>query len=426
MDEATRALAERREHVFGAGAKLFYDEPLHLVRGEGVHVFDADGRRYLDLYNNVPCVGHAHPHVVESIHRQVELLNVHSRYLHEGVVHYAERLVARHHDSLDRIVFTCTGSEANEVAIAMARAATGKRGIVCSDRAYHGNTELVHKLTWAGSREDPEVRAARFPDAYRPIEPGLSQEDLCERYLDDIRAAIESLESSGVGVACFVVCPLFANEGLPDVPKGYWDRATKLVREAGGLVIADEVQAGFGRSGQWWGYEAAGFVPDIATMGKPMGAGVPLGGVVAGAELVERFRKQTGYFNTFAASPLQAAAGAAVLDVIDDENLVRQAAEVGAYLKNALSRIDGEGIGDVRGQGLFLGIDWVGDQEARTPDPKGARRIVNRLRERGFLLESAGAHFNVLKIRPPLVFGRDHADSFLDAFEQTVRETDRS
>ena len=426
MSASTRRLAERRECVFGAGAKLFYDEPLHLVRGEGVHVFDAAGRRYLDLYNNVPCVGHAHPHVVESIRRQAATLNVHSRYLHEGVVAYAERLVARHHASLDRVVFTCTGSEANEVAIAMARVATGKRGIICSDRAYHGNTELVHKLTWAGMREDPEVRAVRFPDRYRPIEAGLSEEELCERYLDDVRGAIERLDAAGVGVACLVVCPLFANEGLPDVPQGYLARAAELVREAGGLVIADEVQAGFVRSGRWWGYETAGFVPDIATMGKPMGAGVPLGGVVARAELVDPFRKQTGYFNTFAASPLQAAAGAAVLDVIAEEELEPRAKAVGAHLEEALRRIDSPGIGDVRGHGLFLGVDWVSDREAKTPDRDGARQVVNRLRERGFLLESAGAHFNVLKIRPPLVFGRDHADLFLEAFEQIAKELART
>ncbi len=426
MNESTRRLAERRERVFGAGAKLFYDEPLELVRGEGVHVFDAEGRRYLDLYNNVPCVGHAHPHVVRSIQRQVETLNVHSRYLHEGVVRYAERIVARHHESLERVVFTCTGSEANEVAIGMARAATGKRGIVCSDRAYHGNTELVHKLTWAGGRPDPELRAVRFPQRYRPVEEGLSDDELCERYLDDLREAIESLTASDVGLACLVVCPLFANEGLPDVPGDYLARAAELVREAGGLVVADEVQAGFARSGQWWGYETAGFVPDIATMGKPMGAGVPFAGAVARAELVERFRKHTGYFNTFAASPLQAAAGAAVLDVIEEERLDRNAREVGAHLAEGLRRIDCPGIGDVRGRGLFLGVDWVNDREARTPDRDGARRVVNRLRERGFLLESAGAHFNVLKIRPPLVFGRDHADLFLEAFEETLREVSRS
>jgi 4-aminobutyrate aminotransferase-like enzyme len=176
------------------------------------------------------------------------------------------------------------------------------------------------------------------------------------------------------------------------------------------------------RSGRWWGYETAGFVPDIVTMGKPMGAGVPLGGVVARVELVEGFRRQTGYFNTFAASPLQAAAGAAVLDVIEQENLERRVNDVGAYLHGSLRSIDCPAIGDVRGHGLFLGIDWVSDPTGKTPDREGARRIVNRLRERGFLLESAGAHFNVLKIRPPLVFEREHADLFLEAFEQAVRE----
>ncbi len=422
MTDETKDLIARRERVLGVGAPLFYEEPLHIVRGEGVFLFDADGRRYVDMYNNVPCVGHAHPHVVESMRQQAATLNVHSRYLHEGVLAYAERLVDKHAPSLERVVFTCTGTEANEVAIAMARIATRGRGIICTDRGYHGNSALVSKLTWAGGRSDPEIRSVRFPQTYRPIEDGRSATELADLYLSDVEAAIESFRAEGVPLACMLVCSLFANEGLPDVPNGYMARAAELVRDAGGLVIADEVQVGFCRSGNWWGYETNGFVPDIATLGKPMGNGLPVAGAVARADLVDAFRKGTGYFNTFAASPLQAAAGAAVLDVIETEKLQERVGEVGAYMLDRLREIECEAIGDVRGHGLFIGVEWVDDRETKTPDPKGASRVVNRLKDKGFLTSSAGAFFNVLKLRPPLVFEREHADAFLAAFEETVRE----
>jgi len=422
MTDATQELLARREHVFGVGTPLFYEEPVHIVRGEGVFLFDAGGKRYLDMYNNVPCVGHANPHVVEAMHRQAATLNVHSRYLHEGVLEYAERLVAKHEASLERLVLTCTGTEANEVAIAMARLATGGRGIICSDAGYHGNSALVSKLTFAGGRKDPEIRSVRFPETYRPIEEGLSEAKLADRYLADVAAAIESFAAAGVPLAGMLVCSIFANEGLPDIPQGYMARAATMIREAGGLLIADEVQAGFCRSGRWWGYETTDFVPDIATMGKPMGNGMPLAGVVARADLVEAFRKGAFYFNTFAASPLQAAAGAAVLDVIETEHLQEQVAEVGAYLRDALGKIECEAMGDVRGHGLFVGLDWVSDRKTKTPDIEGASRVVNRLKDKGVLTSNAGALFNVVKLRPPLVFGREHADLFLHAFEETVRE----
>jgi 4-aminobutyrate aminotransferase-like enzyme len=199
-------------------------------------------------------------------------------------------------------------------------------------------------------------------------------------------------------------------------------RAARMVRDAGGLFIADEVQAGFCRSGRWWGYETTDFVPDIATLGKPMGNGFPLAGVVARSDLVDTFRRGSGYFNTFAASPLQAAVGSAVLDVIEAEQLQQRAAEVGSYLRDRLGRIECEAMGDIRGSGLFIALDWVRDREAKTPDPQGSIRVVNRLKDKGFLTSNAGALFNVVKLRPPLVFEREHADHFLNAFEETVRE----
>ncbi|HEV2365639.1 MAG TPA: aminotransferase class III-fold pyridoxal phosphate-dependent enzyme [Caulobacteraceae bacterium] len=430
MSVATTAdtLLERRTRVFGAGAPLFYDAPLTLVRGEGAHVFDASGRRYLDLYNNVPVVGHANPHVAEAVGRAQATLNTHSRYLHEGVIEFAERFVGLHHDGIESIVFTCSGTEANEVALRMARFATGRRGIVCSNATYHGNSELVGALSRVGRQASPpeDIRAFPFPDPYRPLRPALNDEALLEACLEEVREAIRALAASPGGFAALIVCPLFANEGLPRPLPGFLARAAALARAAGGLVIADEVQAGYGRSGRWWGYEASGFIPDIVVTGKPMGNGVPLAAAAASRRLVEAFRGKTRYFNTFASSPLQAAAGMAVLDVIEREGLIAHAAAVGAELEAALAeRTAGlPRVGEVRARGLFVGLDMVEDPESRRPAPKLAAAVCNRLKDKGFLTAPAGAAGNVVKVRPPLVIARADALTFVDAFEAVMRELD--
>jgi 4-aminobutyrate aminotransferase-like enzyme len=422
------SLIARRDRALGSGAPLFYQTPLHIVRGDGVYLFDADGRRYVDMYNNVPCVGHANPYVVEAMARQQGTLNVHSRYLHEGIVEFAERLTKLHTPALDSVVFSCSGTEANEVALKMARVATGKRGIVCTNATYHGNSEAVGRLTGLrrGQQQSPDVRAFPFPETYRPLEPNSSEADLAGAYLGALRNAIRSLESSGEGFAALIVCSIFANEGLPDVPSGFMPRAVEMVHAAGGLVIADEVQAGYCRTGRWWGYEVTGFTPDIVVTGKPMGNGLPLSATAARKSLVDGFRTATHYFNTFASSPLQAAVGMAVLDVIEREKLRENAATVGAGLKRALLERKGRcaAIGDVRGQGLFVGVEMVSDRDSQTPDRDRAVDVVNRLKDKGFLTSNAGAFGNVVKIRPPLVFGQSHADAFLDAFDATIAALD--
>ena len=411
-------LLQRRNAAFGAGAPLFYREPLHIVRGEGVAVFDAEGRRYVDLYNNVPCVGHCHPRVAGAVADQAATLNVHSRYLHEGIVRYAERLTSRLHDGIDSVVFTCTGTEANEVALMTARLATGGRGIVCTDAAYHGNSAEVRKLTRAKGSQG-EVRSFPFPQLYRPV----SDEPL-RWHLDRLQEALDGFEKDGIPLAAMLVCPILANEGLPDVPAGFMAEAARLVRRHGGLFIADEVQAGLCRTGRWWGYEGQGAQPDIVVMGKPLGAGVPLAAAAASRDLIETFRRGTGYFNTFASSPLQAAAGNAVLDVIEQEDLRANAAAVGTVLRQGLEALQGqcEAAGDVRGHGLFLGVEWVRDRQSRKPDRQGAVAVVNALKERGFLVGSAGAYGNVVKIRPPLVFSHEDAAAFLAAFGDVLAE----
>ena len=418
----TAELLARRERLLGAGVATFYQDPVHIVRGEGVWLYDADGRRYLDLYNNVPCVGHAHPRVVEAMQRQTETLNVHSRYLHEGILDYAEHLTSVHADHLTTAVFTCSGTEANEVAVLMARAATGGRGLIYTQAAYHGNSTEVRKLSRLRGDNEPEFRSIPVPQRYRPVEEGLENEALTEAYLARLQAEIDGFAKDGVAFAGMMACSILANEGLPDIPPGFMGRAAEMVRAAGGVFISDEVQAGFARSGNWWGYETTGIKPDIVSMGKPMGNGLPLAGVVASQEMVDTFRQRTRYFNTFASSPLQAAVGQAVLEVIEGEGLVASVADVGGYLIENLRSLQEscEPMSEVRGHGLFIGMEWVQDRESKEPDAAGADVIVNRLREAGFLMGRAGEHGNVLKVRPPLVLKREQADMFLEAFEAAI------
>ena len=422
----TTTLAARRDRALGAGAPLFYDKPLHIVRGEGVYLYDPEGRRYVDMYNNVPCVGHANPHVVEAMARQQATLNVHSRYLHEGIVALAERIAALHGPAIESVIFSCSGTEANEVALRIVRGQTGKAGIVCTNHTYHGNSEAVGKMTRIGDGRNTggDVRAIPFPEKFRPLVPGASEADLCEAYLERLRNTIRSFEEDGTGFAGLIICPIFANEGLPDVPQGFMKRAAEIVRAAGGYVIADEVQAGYCRTGRWWGYEGMGFTPDIVVTGKPMGNGLPLAATAASKALVDGFRARTRYFNTFASSPLQAAVGMAVIDVIERDRLGDNVARVGAGLKAALAKRQKTcaAIGDVRGHGLFIGVEMVKDDGKLTPDSDRAIEVVNKLKDRGFLTSNAGAFRNVVKIRPPLVFGQRDADEFLTAFDATIAE----
>jgi 4-aminobutyrate aminotransferase-like enzyme len=428
MNDADAALLARRERALGAGAPLFYETPVHIVRGEGAYLFDAEGRRYVDMYNNVPCVGHGNPRVAEAMARAQSTLNVHSRYLHEDVVAFAERLAALHGPQIESVVFSCSGTEAVEVALRTARFATGRQGIVCTNATYHGNSELVGSLTHVGRArsESDTVHAFPFPETFRPIAAGLTEAELCEAYLERLEDGIKRFEASGVGFAALIVCSIFANEGLPKAPAGFMARAEAMVRAAGGIVIADEVQAGYARTGKWWGYEVSGFTPDIVVTGKPMGNGLPLSATAASKALVDTFRLRTRHFNTFAASPLQAAVGMSVLDEIEDRNLLAHVGEVGLALKAALTQRKGASptIGDVRGHGLFIGVEMVKPGEDRAPDRDLAALVANRLKDRGFLACNAGAFGSVVKLRPPLVFSAEDARAFLEAWDETIAELD--
>jgi 4-aminobutyrate aminotransferase-like enzyme len=419
-----QTIVERRERLLGPGNPLFYDDPVHLVKGEGVWLYGADGTRYLDCYNNVPCVGHCHPRVVRALCDQASLLNTHTRYLHENILDYAERLLAKFDDSLERVAMACTGSEANDLALRVARVNTGKDGFICTNATYHGNTTAVAQLS---SIFEPvggygeHVRMVPWPDSYR-APGGLSGEALAEAYADEVRKAIESLNDSGIGFAGMIACTIYANEGLPDIPDGYMEKAVGHIRDAGGLFIADEVQAGFGRTGRWWGYEQASVVPDIVTLGKPMGAGHPVSAVVARGELLDNYRAHEMYFNTFGGNPVSCAVAHAVIDVIDDEGLVENAAEMGEYVLQGFRELAArhDMIGDVRGSGLFFGIDLVSDRVSKSPAADKARTIVNGMRHKGVLMSKIGEHDNVLKLRPPLCFSREHADQLIETLDEVM------
>jgi len=423
---AVGALLERRKALLGPAYRLFYEEPVHIVRGEGAWLHDSDGNRYLDMYNNVPHVGHCHPHVVEALTRQIATLNTHTRYLHENVIDYAERLLAKFPSALDTVMFSCTGSEANELALRIARAATGGTGVVVTDFAYHGNTQAIFEIS---TEEIPAADMPDYvvtvptPDVYRGEYRGA---DAAARYAACVRDALDLLDARGIRPAAFVIDTIISSGGVVATPPGYLAEAARIVRDAGALFVADEVQPGFGRTGRhFWGYEVDEFVPDIVTMGKPMGNGHPLAATVARRGLVDAFAGKAHYFNTFGGNPVSAAAGLAVLDVIEDENLQVNALDTGLYLSAGLAGLAErhEAIGDVRGDGLFKAVELVIDRDRRLPATGLCHRVVEGLRQRRILTGSIGPDSNILKLRPPMVFGRDHADHFLDQFDAVLVES---
>jgi len=401
---------------------LFYKEPINLESGEGVWLYDKSGKKYLDVYNNVPVAGHCHPRIIASLTDQASKLNVHSRYVSDVVVDYSEKLISLHSDNLSKLQMACSGTEAVEVAIKMARIHTGGQGIICSNATYHGNSHETFRMT-IGPFE-PEFRRVTYPESYRPIKEGLLEEDLCALYIKEVEKQIEGFSQDGIKFAGLIFCSIFANEGLPDFPKDYLSKVSKLVRDSGGVVILDEVQAGFGRTGTWWGYELSNVSPDIAVMGKPMGSGLPVSGVVTTEEISDSFHEKAFYFNTTAATPLQAAVGGTVIDIIQDEGLIENAEKIGGYLKAELLKIkdDFDYLGDIRGPGLFIGLDIVDNKEDKNPDREKAIEIVEILKGKGVLISNAGQYRNVLKLRPPLVFDSSHADFLLDELRVSFKE----
>jgi 4-aminobutyrate aminotransferase-like enzyme len=410
LDPASQDLVARRLRVFGPGSPLFYRTPIHMVRAENVWMYDAGGARYLDCYNNVPSVGHCHPHVVAAIARQAAILNTHTRYLGEGVLAYAEKLLATFPPSCANIAFTCTGSESSDLALRMARITTGGSGFIVTENAYHGNTTAVSKVSPAYGAHVPVGLAVR---TVPPPDPRRAAGDAGARFAENVASAIADLRRHGVRFAAMMVDTVFSSDGVFADPAGSLAAASDVVREAGGLFIADEVQPGFGRTGEsMWGFMRHGITPDLAVLGKPMGNGFPMGAVVARPEIFAPFSNGSGYFNTFAGNPVAAACGNAVLEVLERECLMENARNTGAYLRDGLMALAARTarIAEVRGVGLYIGVELQGDSAA-------ARAVVEGLRARHVLIGTAGRLGNVLKLRPPLCFAREHADIVLQALE---------
>jgi 4-aminobutyrate aminotransferase-like enzyme len=414
-------LVARRKRTFGPTSMLFYARPLHLVRSEGVWLIGADGTRYLDAYNNVASVGHCHPRVVAAVSRQMATLNTHSRYLCEGVYTYAERLLATMPREVSNIVFTCTGSESVDLALRIARTATGGTGFIATANAYHGNTLAVTQISPSSASAEPrspDVFLVPAPDTYR-----TSPKDVGPLFAANVKKAISAMKRKKIRFAGLVADSIFSSDGIYPGEPGFMAEAIAEVRKAGGVFIADEVQPGFARTGEkMWGFERHGLVPDMVAMGKPMGNGYPIGGVAVKPDLLQTFGSTTGYFNTFGGNPVAAAAGLAVLETIEAETLQENAAETGAYLLAALEAVAQRfaRVGDVRGKGLYVGVELVRDRKSKTPDRDTATRIVDMLRDRNVLVGIAGPYGNVLKIRPPLIFSPEHADILVKALSDSL------
>ena len=421
-------LQARRDKVLGPSYRLFYTEPVQLVRGEGVWLWDAEGRRYLDCYNNVASVGHCHPHVVGALASQAATLNTHTRYLHENVVRYAERLTATMPAELSVCLLVCTGTEANDLAIRIARTVSGHEGVIVSEESYHGNSNVVGAASTCmyPAAEQPDwLATVEAPNGFRgSFRYGTPQIGL--RYAEQLDGAVARLHALGHGTATFLCDTIWDSNGTILPPPGYLERAAAATRAAGGLFIADEVQAGFYRTGeQMWSFNYTGVVPDIVTLGKPIGAGHPLAAVITTPAIAAAFAKKHSYFNTFGGNPVSAAVGNAVLDVLERENLQQNVIAAGAVLEPGLHALRERFpfLADVRGKGLFWGLEIVQGAGSVEPDIERADRIINLLREDGCLLGRTGAFNNVVKIRPPLVFAPEHAQMLL---EKLARALERS
>jgi 4-aminobutyrate aminotransferase-like enzyme/Ser/Thr protein kinase RdoA (MazF antagonist) len=424
QDETAELLAKRRRFL-GETLELSYDNPVHVVKGQGPWLFASDGSRLLDAYNNVPHVGHAHPHVARAIARQAAVLNTNTRYLYRILVDYAERLTATMPAGLETCLFVNSGSEANDAAFRATKLVTGNSGAIVMESAYHGISESIDALSPYDRKNwpvQPHVRTLIPPDLYRGRWKA-GEPDLTSKYASDADRAIRELNESGHGVAAFLIDSGFTSNGILIAPPDYLRLVCQKVRAAGGMIIADEVQCGFGRMGtHMWGIETHGVVPDIITTGKPIGNGIALGVAVMRPDIRQRFGELTGFFSTFGGNPVACAAGMAVLDVIEREDLMGRAHETGEYKLQMLRELRGRHcwIGDVRGSGLLTGVELVSDRQTLEPATEETKRVINRLRNNGILVGREGPHGNVLKIRPPLAFGKEHADILVEGLDRAL------
>ncbi len=411
---------------------ISYRQPLKIVRGEGVWLIDDTGRTYLDCYNNVAQLGHANPEIVEAMARQARRLNTNTRYLHDNIIAYAEALTATLPAKLKVAAFTCTGSEANDLALRMARTVTGARDVITLDWAYHGHTQALievspYKYKRKGGKGRPETTwEVPLPDSYR-APSDWPQGEIGRRYAAPVADVVATLAQAGRKPAAFIAESLPSSAGQIVLPDGYLKAAHDAARGGGAIVIADEVQIGFGRVGSHlWAFETQGVVPDIITMGKPIGNGHPMAALVTTEEIADAFANGMEYFNTFGGNPVSCAVGLKVLEIIQRDGLLRNATEIGAYLLSGMRKLMDrhEVIGDVRGLGLMLGLDLVKDRRSKEPATERAGRVVERCRDLGVLMGTDGPYDNVIKMRPGLIFTRAHADLLLDVLAQAFADTE--
>jgi len=428
-DAADIPLIERRKKIIGPSLSISYQRPLHIIRGFRQYLFDESGRAYLDAVNNVAHVGHSHPKVVRAGQEQMAVLNTNTRYLHDGLVQYAERICATMPDPLQVCYFVCSGSEANELALRIARVFTGQDDVIVLEGAYHGNTATLidispYKFNGPGGSGAPEhVHSVLMPDRFRgPYK--YADRDAGKKYAADIQAKLEVIENRGRGVAAFICESLLGCGGQIVLPDGYLNQAYTAVRRAGGICIADEVQVGFGRVGtHYWGFETQGVTPDIVTLGKPIGNGHPMAAVVTTLEIADAFDNGMEYFNTFGGNPVSCAIGMAVMDVIEQEGLQENARIVGSKLISELRALQQRHamIGDVRGLGLFVGVELVRDRDTLEPASEEATRVIEFMKHNGILVSTDGPFNNVLKIKPPMVFTETNALKLVFVLDEALQ-----
>jgi 4-aminobutyrate aminotransferase-like enzyme/Ser/Thr protein kinase RdoA (MazF antagonist) len=420
---------KRKEHL-GKNLSISYQKPLHMVRGYKQYLYDETGRRYLDTVNNVPHVGHQHPRVVKAAQKQLAVLNTNTRYLHENIIRYAEELLATFPDELSVCFFVNSGSEANELALRMTRNYSGQKDMVAVEVGYHGNTGSCidissYKFDGKGGKGAPSfTHIVPIPDTYRGLYRS-DDKDAGKKYANHIQKAIEKVKGEGRNIAGFICESVMSCGGQIILPEGYLKEVYAFVRETGGLCIADEVQVGFGRVGKkFWGFELQNVVPDIVTLGKPIGNGHPLAAVVTTAKVAEAFTNGMEYFNTFGGNPVSCAIGRAVLQIVKDEKLQQHVLEVGSYLLEGFKELQQKHpiIGDIRGSGLFLGFELVENRSTLKPAGKQATQLANRMRDHGILMSTDGPFYNVLKIKPPMCFDKKNADFLLLTLNKILKE----
>jgi 4-aminobutyrate aminotransferase-like enzyme/Ser/Thr protein kinase RdoA (MazF antagonist) len=425
-DKSDDELINYRKKHLGKSLKLHYEEPINIVRGEGVYLISKNGRKYLDTINNVAHVGHENESVVIEGQNQMSILNTNSRYLHKSINELAEEIIQTLPEKLNVIHFVNSGSEANELAVRMMKSHTGSNDIIVSENGYHGNTNICvdissYKFDGKGGKGAPEnTHVIPMPTKFNGKHKG---EEACEGYINEIKNSIKNLKSKNRDLGGFIIEPIISCGGQVELPDGFLKTAYDLIRENGGICISDEVQVGCGRLGEsFWGFELHDVIPDIITIGKPLGNGHPIGAVVCTSEIAESFANGMEFFNTFGGNPVSCSIATQVLKVVKNENLQKNAKTIGNYFKNELKNLSDKYdiIGDVRGQGLFLGIEFVDDK--MNPLFRETKYIVNRLKDFGILASLDGPNNNVIKIKPPLIFNKDNCDTFIFYLHKILEE----